>query len=139
MAYMALFVVALSAGIIARNGWDPVLPGAGTSRLEAFQQNDSDRLKQLNRAIEQEIGTPAAHEVSQCKLIAFGAKPCGGPARYLVYSTAKTNEPRLKELVNEFNGLAKKINQERKIISDCMFVTKPKVELVDGVCTIPPR
>jgi len=39
-------------------------------------------------------------------------------------------------LVGEFNQLAKKINQEQGLISDCMLVTEPQVELVDGVCTI---
>jgi hypothetical protein len=38
--------------------------------------------------------------------------------------------------VNEFNQLAKKINEEQKIRSDCEFVTEPSVEFVGGVCTI---
>ena len=134
--YLAVLVLVLSAGIPAFDVWNPLSPSVNTTRLNAAQQNDSERLKELGRIIEQEIGTPAANEPSQCKLIAFGSKPCGGPARYLVYSTAKTNETRLKQLVDEFNQLAKKINEERKILSDCMFVSEPKVELIDGVCRI---
>lgn len=110
-----------------------ILNGSG---LQAAQQSDSERLRELRALVEKEIGTPGASEAAQCKLIAFGAKPCGGPAEYLVYSTAKTDEARLKQLVNEFNQLAKKINQEQKILSDCMFVTEPKVGLVGGICTI---
>ena len=134
--YFAVLVLVLSAGIPAFDVWNLLSLTVNTTRLNAAQQNDSERLKELGRIIEQEIGTPAANEPSQCKLIAFGSKPCGGPARYLVYSTAKTNETRLKQLVEEFNQLAKKINEERKIFSDCMFVSEPKVELVDGVCRI---
>ncbi|HEX5021065.1 MAG TPA: hypothetical protein VFX54_10415 [Candidatus Binatia bacterium] len=134
--YFAVLVLVLSAGIPAFDVWNLLSLSVNTTRLNAAQQNDSERLKELGRIIEQEIGTPAANEPSQCKLIAFGSKPCGGPARYLVYSTAKTNETRLKQLVDEFNQLAKKINEERKILSDCMFVSEPKVELVDGVCRI---
>ena len=134
--YFAVLVLVLSAGIPAFDVWNLLSPSVSTTRLNAAQQNDSERLKELGRIIEQEIGTPAANEPSQCKLIAFGSKPCGGPARYLVYSTAKTNETRLKQLVDEFNQLAKKINEERKILSDCMFVSEPKVELIDGVCRI---
>ena len=134
--YFAVLVLVLSAGIPAFDVWNLLSLSVNTTRLNAAQQNDSERLKELGRIIEQEIHTPAANEPSQCKLIAFGSKPCGGPARYLVYSTAKTNETRLKQLVEEFNQLAKKINEERKIFSDCMFVSEPKVELVDGVCRI---
>jgi hypothetical protein len=134
--YFAVLVLGLSAGIPAFDVWNLLSPSVSTTRLNAAQQNDSERLKELGRIIEQEIGTPAANEPSQCKLIAFGSKPCGGPARYLVYSTAKTNETRLKQLVDEFNQLAKKINEERKSFSDCMFVSEPKMELIDGVCRI---
>lgn len=106
------------------------------SAVAASQQSDDKRLQQLHVLIEKEIGTPRANAPSQCKLIAFGAKACGGPEKYLVYSTVKTNEARLKQLVNEFNQLEQKINEERRIFSDCEFVTAPMVEFVGGMCTI---
>jgi hypothetical protein len=99
------------------------------------QQSDSERLEELRRMIEQEIGIPSANEPSQCKLIPFGSKPCGGPWDYLVYSTLKTDESRLKQLVSEFNQLQKKINEEGKILSDCAIAPQPKVEFTDGVCS----
>ncbi len=89
--------------------------------------------------IEQEIGVPYADEPSQCKLIGFGSKPCGGPGSYLVYSTAETNESRLKQLVSEFNQLQKRINEERRLSSDCAVTPKPQVEFVERVCTIKPN
>jgi hypothetical protein len=47
----------------------------------------------------------------------------------------KTDESRLKQLVNEFNQLQKKINEERKITSDCALAPMPKVEFAEGLCT----
>lgn len=135
IVYIGSIALILIAAIAGFKGWRPPFT-VPTSLLDAAQQNDSERLKELGRIIEQEIGTPAATEPAQCKVIPFGSKPCGGPARYLVYSTAKTDESRLKQLVNEFNQLAKKINQEGNIISDCRFVTEPEVKLADGVCSI---
>jgi hypothetical protein len=58
----------------------------------ASQPSDTERLEELRRMIEQEIGIPYANEPTQCKLIPFGSKPCGGPWGYLVYSTLKTDE-----------------------------------------------
>jgi hypothetical protein len=84
--------------------------------------------------IEQEIGIPSAKEPSQCKLIPFGSKPCGGPWGYLVYSTLKTDESRLKQLVSDFNQLQKKINEDGKILSDCTIAPQPKLEFAGGVC-----
>jgi hypothetical protein len=136
IAYVSSFVLAVSAGLASFGAWDLLPPSLNGSKLHAAQRYDSERLEELRGIIEKEIGTPNANEPSQCKLIAFGSKPCGGPARYLVYSTAKTNESRLKQLVSEFNQIAKKINEERKILSDCMVVSEPKAEVVGGVCTI---
>jgi hypothetical protein len=101
----------------------------------ASQQSDAERLEELRRMIEQEIGIPSANKHSQCKLIPFGSKPCGGPWGYLVYSTLKTDESRLKQLVSDFNQLQKKMNEESKILSDCALAPQPKLEFAAGVCT----
>lgn len=47
----------------------------------------------------------------------------------------KTDESRLKQLVNEFNQLQKKINEEQKIASDYALAPMPKVEFAEGLCT----
>jgi hypothetical protein len=98
------------------------------------RQSDAERLEELRRMIEQEIGTPNADKPTQCKLIPFGSKPCGGPSGYLVYSTLKTDEARLQRLVGEFNQLQKKMNEEGAIMSDCAVAPKPELEFVKGRC-----
>ena len=105
-------------------------------RLSDAARRDAARLQELRTLIEKEIGTPSASESKQCKLIAFGSKPCGGLWSYLVYSTATTNEVRLKQLVNEYSQLEQKLNIERRLISDCEFVSEPRVAFVGGVCAI---
>ena len=102
------------------------------------QQSNAERLQELRRMIEQEIGTPDADEPAQCKLIPFGSKPCGGPSGYLVYSTLKTDEARLKRLVGEFNQLQKKMNEESNVMSDCAVTPKPEVEFTGGLCKTDP-
>ena len=96
-----------------------------TVRPAGSQDSDAQRLEGLRRMIEQEIGIPSANEPTQCKLIPFGSKPCGGPWGYLVYSTLKTDETRLKQLVSEFNQLQKKMNKESKLMSDCAVAPEP--------------
>lgn len=134
MAFASAFLLAAGLASLVASHLPPLRING--SAVAASQQSDDKRLQQLHVLIEKEIGTPRANAPSQCKLIAFGSKACGGPERYLVYSTVKTNEARLKQLVNEFNQLAQKINEERRIISDCMFETEPMVEFVGGMCTI---
>ena len=131
-----IFKFALLAALCGFAGFNLRSFSATPFSLAAAQPSTAERLQELSTMIVKEIGTPTADEPSQCKLIAVGSKPCGGPAGYLVYSTTKSNEAKLKQMVAEFNQLAQQFNQERKLMSDCMLVTEPKMEFADGLCRI---
>ena len=105
-----------------------------TAECSTRDRSDRERLRDLKRAIDVEIGEPRADSIAQCKYIAFGAKPCGGPWTFLVYSTARTDESKLQRLVGEYNTLQKKINAEERLGSDCSVPTEPKLVLENGVC-----
>ena len=71
-----------------------------------------------------------------CSSIAFGAKPCGGPWEYLVFSNA-VNVPELQAMVADYNQTETTFNVQTNAISDCMFVNPPdKVGCVNGLCGI---
>src|SRR5690554_6853216 len=60
----------------------------------------------------------------ECRYIAFGNKPCGGPWEYLIYTTS-IDTLEFENLVSNFNILEAKYNQECGAISDCMMVMPP--------------
>lgn len=128
-----LLALALVVGICAVGTRGDDLDGLLAA--EVFQQY-LDRMKELDRSIKEEIGEPRANDLSQCRSIPFGAKACGGPATYLAYSVTRTNEVHLRALIDEFNQNAKKYNQASKILSDCMIVSEPKIELFGGICKL---
>ena len=73
---------------------------------------------------------------SGCNSIAFGAKPCGGPREYLVFSN-DIDLPVLQQMVNEYNNLDDAYNIQISAVSDCAIVNPPtNIGCVDGVCTI---
>jgi len=118
--------------LVAHNAVPSVeLPSAAHSVKD---QSDRERLSELKGAIDEEIGEPRADSINQCSYIAFGSKPCGGPWTFLVYSTARTDEPKLQRLVREFNALQKKINEEEHLASDCSVPSPPELVLENGVC-----
>lgn len=82
------------------------------------------------------IGDAPATAASQCQAIAFGSKPCGGPWRYLVYSTAHTDSARLGALVEQYNALDEKINIAKGMGSDCAFISRPTIVLNGGRCEV---
>jgi hypothetical protein len=107
-----------------------------TDNSVTSQQSYRADLNKLKKEIDREIGKPRAKRVNQCRVIAFGAKACGGPKTYLVYSGLQTNENKLKRLVDQYNSLEDKINKETDAISDCMFIEEPKPTIQNGMCKI---
>ena len=94
----------------------------------------SEALSRLKRQADLEIGVPYAKEPKQCRLVGFGSKPCGGPWTYLIYSTAITDESRLKRLVAEYNQVDRLRNEEQQWLSTCDVTPAPKIEIRNGIC-----
>lgn len=104
------------------------LPAAvGRNELQAMYQD-----------IVQLVGQAKASSVAQCRVVGLGAKPCGGPQSYLVYSAEQGNETELLAKVARYNLLVQQHNQQLGLISDCAVVPKPGVVLVEGVCQAGP-
>ena len=59
-------------------------------------------LMTMQATIESLTNTSICNDTYECKYIAFGSKPCGGPMSYLIYSTSIDVEE-LESLVENFN------------------------------------
>ena len=97
-------------------------------------QPEQESLDSLRSRIFELIGEPVASGMSQCRLIAFGAKPCGGPRAYLVYSTWATDSTRLARAVAMYTSEDARLNQELGRASDCQMVTPPQITFAAGRC-----
>ena len=97
-------------------------------------QPEQESLDSLRSRILELIGEPVASGISQCRLTAFGAKPCGGPRTYLVYSLEATDSTRLARAVAMYTTEDARLNQELGRASDCGLVTPPQITFVAGQC-----
>ncbi|MDX1430731.1 MAG: hypothetical protein R3282_10600 [Rhodothermales bacterium] len=93
-----------------------------------------DDLQKLEAEIMELIGDAEASDLQFCHAIAFGSKPCGGPWRYLVYSSEHTDSTLLRSKVDRYNRLQAEINREQGLVSDCALAVKPTVGYADGRC-----
>lgn len=93
-------------------------------------------LSDLSDQIDTLIASSSCNDASECRYIAFGSKPCGGPWEYLVYSTS-IDTLQLQNLVEEYNLLESDYNQNCDVVSDCLFVGPPQeLSCENGQCTI---
>lgn len=101
---------------------------------DSVAEQDSERLRQLEQEILAFIQDKACTGDRVCGTIAFGAKPCGGPWKYLVYSLKAADVATLEQKVKGYNELNGSINKRQGLSSDCALVVPPAVSCQDGQC-----
>ncbi|NNK39562.1 MAG: hypothetical protein HKP45_02785 [Winogradskyella sp.] len=87
-------------------------------------QSTYEYLQDLKILIEDQAAESICTEGFECRSIAFGSKPCGGPWSYLVYSTS-IDTLDLVDRVNDYNELEMTFNINCGAISDCAVVNPP--------------
>ncbi|GIZ52782.1 hypothetical protein [Noviherbaspirillum aridicola] len=109
-------------------------PGALDSRQSIAGGLESE-MRETRRLIEREVGDASAQRPEQCRVLPLGARACGGPQAYLVYSTARADERRLQELARQYTEAEQKYNRIAGTMSTCSHIEPPQVRLQHGRCT----
>lgn len=73
-------------------------------------------------------------ESSVCSSIGIGSKPCGGPWRYLVYSTATVDVEELSRAVADLNEYEAGFNTQEHRMSDCSVAQAVQPGCVEQKC-----
>lgn len=120
---------------LACTGNEEVLPADGPPRAIAPEPGSrADSLAVLRAEILDRVGNAEASSEASCRSLPFGAKPCGGPWSYLVFSTETTDSAALASLVERYNAIQGRLNEEEGRISDCALVMEPRLKLEGGQC-----
>ncbi|HYD80468.1 MAG TPA: hypothetical protein VEC06_11720 [Paucimonas sp.] len=104
------------------------------TRRPPMNRGVPEGMETLRQAIAREVAVPLADDPSQCGLMPLGARACGGPQSYLVYSRKVSNEARLRELVEQYTRMEQEWNLKSGVRSICMVETMPQIVLADGKC-----
>jgi len=92
-------------------------------------------MRDIRLQMEREIGDAAARRPEQCHVVPLGAKACGGPQDYLIYSSAISDGRKLQELARQYAEAEEKYNRVTGAASTCSHVMPPRVQLDKGKCT----
>jgi hypothetical protein len=115
---------------------DTTTPTAGTP--DPAGRPSDGTLAEFHTEVMRLVGDATCSDVSQCRTIAFGAKPCGGPWQYLVYSSAITDSAALTAAVARYNAKESELNKSEGRVSDCALVAPPRLARVNGRCVAAP-
>ena len=75
---------------------------------------------------------------SQCHTIGIGAKACGGPERYLPWSSRQGDGAQLKRLVDQHAAARRAEDARQAMMSTCSMVSDPGASCRAGLCTLNP-
>lgn len=112
---------------------------AGDPATRSTAAADGVSSDQLLARIQAEVGDAACDSQLQCRTIAIGAKPCGGPDSYLAWSSKRTDEQRLNSLVGQHAAVRKQENLRSGLMSNCAIETNPGATCQAARCTLRPR
>lgn len=92
----------------------------------------------LLAAIEAERGAAPCDSDAQCRTIGVGAKACGGPERYLAWSSKDGDGSRLKALVEQHAALRRQEDAASGMMSTCNLIPDPGATCQAGQCVLRP-
>ncbi len=93
-----------------------------------------DHLDRMHAEILEKTEAADCNDSTQCRYIALGSKPCGGPWEYLVYCRAEVDSVLLTELVHEYNQYEDELNHKYGRSSDCSVPQEPELSFIGGRC-----
>jgi hypothetical protein len=86
--------------------------------------------------IEAARGTAACDTDDQCHTIGVGHKACGGPERYLAWSSKNDDGTRLRALVAEHAAARQAEDTKSGMMSTCSIVPDPGATCSAGQCVL---
>jgi len=86
--------------------------------------------------IEAERGDAACDAIEQCHTIGVGHKACGGPERYLAWSSKHSDGTRLRALVAEHAAARRAEDEKSGMMSTCSVVQDPGAACSAGHCVL---
>jgi hypothetical protein len=123
------FSLALGVAATGLIGIAACLPAAAAG-------SDEEALDALHQQIIAMIGEPRCENIVHCRVLALGARPCGGPAEYLAYSSIAGKREVLEAKAYEYGFLQEEVNRSRAAMGTCEMLTQPKVACVNFRCTL---
>ena len=96
----------------------------------------ADAMAALRARISAEIGAARCAREDECRTLAVGERPCGGPEAWLAYSTSTGNAAKLAAWAAEWRTLRQAQNKQNQLMSTCQVIADPGAQCVQQSCTL---
>lgn len=113
----------------------PAQSVAGSAKAGASAGSSAGASGNLLARIDAARGTACSAD-AQCHTIGVGARACGGPERYLAWSSRDDDGTRLRALVAQHAAARRAEDAKAGMMSTCSVVPDPGAACVAGQCVL---
>lgn len=92
--------------------------------------------KQLYQRMQRLTEDKSCRETAECKVLAVGSRPCGGPEQYLPYSSVNTDEKLLAITNDRYTKLKQQQQQRLGMRSTCQMLPAPVAACQMRQCSV---
>lgn len=92
--------------------------------------------KQLHQRMQRLTEDKSCRETAECKVLAVGSRPCGGPEQYLAYSAVNTDEKLLAITNDRYTKLKQQQQQRLGLRSTCQMLPEPLAQCKMRQCSL---
>jgi len=90
----------------------------------------------LLQRIEAEVGLAACSSAAECRTLPIGSKACGGPARWIAWSSSASQEDRLQAWSQDLAQRQRQREAAEGRMSTCSVVPDPGAVCAAGRCVL---
>jgi hypothetical protein len=98
--------------------------------------DDEAELAKVRAEIVKMIGNAPCANLVHCRVLALGARPCGGPDEYLAYSHILMEKDRLENMAADYTLIQEELQRAAGRVGVCTVLPAPRLACVDGRCRI---
>ena len=93
----------------------------------------SKNLSDLNYDLNNMVSNNSCTASFQCKVLEVGARACGGPSKYAVYSTLNTPQEQAESIAQQITEQEKNQNEQQSL-TDCLPVIEVQSLCINQQC-----
>ena len=136
--FRPLRLAAASLLIFAASACGSAPPPASTTAAAAAPAPVAGKTETLWKKIQAANADTSCDTQSQCHTIGAGSKACGGPERYIAWSSKNNDGAMLKELVEQHSAARRADDKRDQMMSTCSMISDPGAVCRAGQCTLNP-
>jgi lipopolysaccharide export system protein LptA len=111
-----------------------VIQGCSSTSNETSTSSEHITITSAEKELANVIKDLSCDASYQCKVLPLGERSCGGPSRFVIYSTKNNSQERIEQLGTEITSFEKAYNKKDGHVESCRSTIQPQTLCLNQQC-----